>query len=389
MAGKVEPGRRPRRRRRRNRQLALLALALAILLAGGVLGAGAWLLGGVGAHHDRGGHISAKAKGTTTTSAAPSTTTSRGPEGSGQSVTFAFGGDVNFEASLRSKLDANPEGVLAPIAPVLSSADVAAVNLETAITDRGTPESKQYVFCAPATALTALQSAGVDTATVANNHGLDYGLEGLEDTLAAKQSTGFDLIGVGHNATEAYAPHRMEVNGQRIAIVAATQVLDSQFTASWSATDTQPGLASAKDAPRLIAAVQAARGDSDTVVVFLHWGVEGESCPSSDQTTMAEQLADAGADIVVGSHTHRQQAGGRLGNAFVDYGLGNFVFYNENGAAGVTGVLQVTATGRRIDSYQWTPARIRGGVPQPLEGPPADEAIATWNGLRGCSDLAA
>jgi poly-gamma-glutamate synthesis protein (capsule biosynthesis protein) len=307
--------------------------------------------------------------------------------GSEQPVSFAFGGDVHFEGGLRSKLLANPESVLESIAPVLSAPDVAVVNLESAVTDRGTAQDKQYVFRAPAVALTALAAAGVDTATAANNHGLDYGAEGLEDTLAAEQSTGFDLIGIGHNGAEAYAPHRMEVNGQRIAAIAATQVLDEQFIGTWTATDTQAGLASAKDVDRLVAAVAAARLDSDTLVVFLHWGVEGETCPSPTQQTLAQQLVDAGADIVVGSHAHRQEGAGRLGNAFVDYGLGNFVFYNESGASGVTGVLRVTATGRQIDSYDWVPAQIRGGVPQPLDGEPAERAVEAWSDLRGCTGL--
>jgi poly-gamma-glutamate synthesis protein (capsule biosynthesis protein) len=207
----------------------------------------------------------------TTTSAPPSTpattlappTTTRGPLGSGQQVSFAFGGDVHFEGGLHSKLLADPDGVLAPIAPLLSAADVAVVNLETAITDRGTAEDKQYVFRAPAVALNALAAAGVDTATLANNHGIDYGAQGLEDTLAAEQFTGFDLVGVGHDANEAFTPHRMDVKGQRIAIFGATQVIDGQFVRSWTATDEQPGLASAKNADRLIAAVQAARLDSE------------------------------------------------------------------------------------------------------------------------------
>jgi poly-gamma-glutamate capsule biosynthesis protein CapA/YwtB (metallophosphatase superfamily) len=302
-------------------------------------------------------------------------------------VSFAFGGDIHFEGSLRSRLLADPASVLEPIAPVLSAPDVAVVNLESAVTERGTAQDKQYVFRAPPVALTALASAGIDTASAANNHGLDYGAEGLEDTLVAEQFTGFDLIGIGHNAAEAYAPHRMEVKGQRIATIAATQVLDEQFVSSWTATDEQAGLASAKDVDRLVAAVAAARIDSDTLVVFLHWGIEQQECPSANQQTLAQQLVDAGADIVVGSHAHRPQGAGRLGNAFIGYGLGNFVFYNETGTSAVTGVLRVTATGRHIDSYDWVPAQIRGGIPQPLDGEAAERSVAAWNDLRGCTGL--
>jgi poly-gamma-glutamate synthesis protein (capsule biosynthesis protein) len=124
--------------------------------------------------------------------------------------------------------------------------------------------------------------------------------------------------------------------------------------------------------------------------VFLHWGVERESCPSARQQEVANALVAAGADIVVGSHAHVLQGGGRLGSALVGYGLGNFVFYNVSGEYGRSGVLLVTATGRNIDSYQWVPARIRGGVATPVPpGPEADAEVTHWNELRACTGLAA
>jgi poly-gamma-glutamate synthesis protein (capsule biosynthesis protein) len=308
-------------------------------------------------------------------------------------VTFAFGGDVHFEGSLRSKLQADPATVLAPIAPVLAAADVAVVNLETAITERGTPQDKEYKFRTPGTALIALGAAGVDAASMANNHGLDYGPEGLLDSLAAKAASPSPVvIGIGANAIEAFAPFRVEVKGQRVAVFAATAVLDGNLLRAWTATDSQGGLASAKPpwTDRLVAGVFSARADSDTVVVFLHWGKEDEMCPNEAQRTLARRLVDSGADIVVGSHAHRQQGAGRLGTGFVGYGLGNFIFYNESGPAGASGVLQVTATGRDIDAYSWLPARIKGGVPEPVPpGPDADQALADWNALRDCTGLAA
>ena len=101
-------------------------------------------------------------------------------------VTLAFAGDVHFEGRLRSLLAADPDDVLAPIAPTLRQYDIAMVNLETAITQRGQPETKAYTFRASASALRALTAAGIDVATEANNHGVDYGPEGLADTLAAR-----------------------------------------------------------------------------------------------------------------------------------------------------------------------------------------------------------
>ena len=384
----MDPTRRARRQRLARRQRVLIGLALGALVVGGVVTAGAMLRDEPSesslASLDR--PAFSQAPDSTSPSTAPAPPSTRGVTGSGEPVTFAFGGDVHFEGSLRARLG-DPSTALSSIAPTLAAADVAVVNLETAVTERGTPANKAFVFRAPASSLTALADAGVDTASVANNHGLDYGLEGLVDTLAAEQSTGFDVIGIGYNATDAYTPHRMEVKGQRIAIFAATQVLDDEFISSWTATDTQPGLASAKEVDRLVAAVQAARADTDTLVVFLHWGIEGQTCPSPVQQELATQLVDAGADIVVGSHAHRVLGGGRLGDAVVDYGLGNFVFYNEAGGAGDSGVFQVTATGQQIDSYQWLPARIVGGTPQLLEGTAAEQASASWEALRDCTGL--
>jgi poly-gamma-glutamate capsule biosynthesis protein CapA/YwtB (metallophosphatase superfamily) len=303
-------------------------------------------------------------------------------------VVLAFAGDVHFEGVLDAKLRADPSAVLAPIAPVLERADVAMVNLETAITERGTAAPKQYTFRAPPSALTALARAGVDVATMANNHGLDYGGVGLIDSLAAIRSSSFPVVGIGAHATDAYAPYVKTVKGQRIAFIGATQVLDDNLVAAWTATDTHGGLASAKNADRLVQAVRAVRGRADTVVVFLHWGREGDTCPSDAQRTIARQLVAAGADVVVGSHAHRLMGAGRLGDAFVAYGLGNFAFYARGGPGAQSGVLLLTVRGRHVDDYQWKPAVIIGGVPNPLQGNAALAAESVWNSLRTCTGLA-
>jgi poly-gamma-glutamate capsule biosynthesis protein CapA/YwtB (metallophosphatase superfamily) len=119
----------------------------------------------------------------------------------------------------------------------------------------------------------------------------------------------------------------------------------------------------------------------------VHWGVEGATCPTPVQQTLARQLVDAGADVVVGSHSHRVEGAGRLGDAYVDYGLGNFVFYNESGPSGVSGVLKVTVEGRHVTGSEWVPAAIRSGVPRPLSGSAAASAVAQWNDRRSCTGL--
>jgi poly-gamma-glutamate capsule biosynthesis protein CapA/YwtB (metallophosphatase superfamily) len=302
-------------------------------------------------------------------------------------VVLAFAGDVHFEGPLASNLEANAAGMLAPIEPVLDRADLAVVNLETAVTSGGTQVSKQFVFRAPPSAFDALRGGGVDVASMANNHGMDFGVAGLRDSLAAAKRHRFPVVGIGLTAKQAYAPYRATVNGRRVAVIAATQVLDDELISSWTAGPHKPGLASAKDVPRLLQEVRAARRTADTVVVFLHWGVELAQCPSAVQHTLARRLVAAGADVVVGGHSHRVEGAGRMGTALVDYGLGNFVWYGSSELSTWTGVLLVTVDGRRIVRYRWVPARIVNGIPHPLADSERSSALASWHSLRGCTGL--
>jgi poly-gamma-glutamate synthesis protein (capsule biosynthesis protein) len=278
--------------------------------------------------------------------------------------------------------------MLDAIAPVLSDADLTMVNLETAITDGGAPvEGKRYHFRSPAASFDALKAAGVDVVNMANNHALDYGPDGMHDTLAAIAAAKMPVTGIGANADQAYRPYRTTIKGQRIAIVSATDWLEPALVTSWSATDTQGGVAFSIDPTRLLNEVRAVRPQVDTLVVFLHWGTEETWCASGEQQTLATALLEAGADIIVGSHTHRVFGAGKVGPALVAYGLGNFVYWREDGESGRSGVLKVTATGREVDSYDWIPARITDGVPVPATGSAAAADLAEWNTRRACSGL--
>jgi poly-gamma-glutamate synthesis protein (capsule biosynthesis protein) len=294
---------------------------------------------------------------------------------------------VHFEKMIRTELDADPATVMAPVSGLLGGADLAVVNLETAVTTRGTPAPKAFTFRAPDTAFDALRAAGVDAVTMANNHGMDFGTVGLDDSLAAAEAKAFPVVGIGRDEDQAFAPWITEVKGQRIALIGATQVLDSNLLTAWTATETQGGLASAKRVDRLLEAVRSARTEADTVVVVLHWGTEKQTCPNERQRELAPQLVEAGADVVVGSHAHRVLGGGMMGDAVVHYGLGNFVFYTPGGPGTDSGVFTVSATGRRIEGYDWAPAQIQGGVPIPLEGAAAAAAEASWEALRDCTGL--
>ena len=319
-----------------------------------------------------------------TTTTVPTTTTTAPP----QPITIAFAGDINFEGAMASRLALDPATAIGPFTTILSGADLAVGNLETAITTGGTPEQKDFTFRAPPSAIDALRAGGFDTVSMANNHGRDYGPDGLSESLLVKdgQSDHF-VIGIGHDEADAYSAFTATVKGQRVAVIGATQVIAAELIASWTAGPGHPGLASAKNVDALVAAVQQARANSDIVVVFLHWGVERNTCPSDGQKTLAAQLSAAGADIVIGGHAHRLQGAGMLGPTFVGYGLGNFDFTAVGAGAEKTGVVQVTMTGRHVDGYQFMPGTIRGSVAHPLSGDAAAAAVDDWNALRACTGL--
>jgi poly-gamma-glutamate synthesis protein (capsule biosynthesis protein) len=198
------------------------------------------------------------------------------------------------------------------------------------------------------------------------------------------------VVGIGENAMQAFAPYVTTINGQRIAFFGATAVMDRALVSSWSATDTQAGVATALDGAneRIVAAVRAVRPQVDTVVVDLHYGSDLQTCPTEIQRNVAADLVAAGADVVVGGHAHVLLGGGYDGSAYVHFGLGNFQFYvSGSGPTAQTGVLVLTVDGRTVSNPTWVPGHIVGGLPTPWAGADAASALARWNSLRDCTGL--
>jgi poly-gamma-glutamate synthesis protein (capsule biosynthesis protein) len=301
--------------------------------------------------------------------------------------TLAVAGDVHFTGRTAALLRA-PERAFGPIAAVLGAADLAMVNLETAVTTRGTPEPKEFHFRAPPAAYAAVRAAGVDAVSLANNHVLDYGRIGLSDTLEAAAAAGMPAFGAGRDAASAYAPWMSTVRGTRVAVLGFSQI--TTLASTWGAQDNRSGVALTFDVERVRAAVRQARAAADVVVAFLHWGPEGVSCPSTRQTSFTTVLVEAGVDIILGAHAHVLQGAGWLGRVFIAYGMGNFVWYTGSGSSTETGVLLLTVRGRDVVRWELAPAVVSGtGQPMPLAGAAAERARARFAGLRGCAGLAA
>jgi poly-gamma-glutamate synthesis protein (capsule biosynthesis protein) len=301
-------------------------------------------------------------------------------------ITLAFAGDVNF-ANRTALLLKHPSTAFGPIAAVLSQADFAALNLETSVTGRGIPQPKTFHFRTTPTAFVALRDAGVKLVTMANNHVLDYGQTGLADTLAAARASGLPYVGIGTNAAAAWAPYVATVKGTKIAFVGVSQV--AELAASWVATSTRAGEANAINLRRTLAAVRAARRLAPIVVVFMHWGTEGQSCPDPNQLALAPKLAAAGATIIVGAHAHMLQGSGWLHHTFVAYGMGNFLWWEASYSTS-TGVLELTLHPHGPLTARFIPAVVSAtGQPIPLKGAAARRAGRHYASLRACAQLAA
>ncbi len=303
-------------------------------------------------------------------------------------ITLAFGGDVHFTGRTLTLLD-DPATAFGPVSTVLSAADVAMVNLESAVSTRGTPEPKTFHFRAPASAYAAVQAAGIDVVTLANNHALDYGRTALEDTIASAEAAKMPIVGVGRDAEHAYQAWITEVKGVKIAFLGMSQI--AELASSWAAKDDRSGIAMAFDQARAVAAVKKARASADVVVVFMHWGQEYNHCPTSQQKSFAKTLATAGATMVIGSHVHVLQGSGWLGNTFVAYGMSNFVWWLNEAASNDTGVMRVTLSGATIVRTEFVPAYINRttGQPDPTTGSESQRIAKKYAALRGCTALAA
>lgn len=332
-----------------------------------------------------------------TTSTAPDPTTSSTPPPP-EEITLAFAGDVHF-ATYLAPMASDPTA-LSTLKSTLGAADLSMVNLETTLTDATVPEQKIFTFRAPASALETVAGAGVDVVSMANNHGVDYGLDGLADTLAAKENGPIPIVGIGANADEAFAPAEFTVGDVSIAVFGTHQLYEETL-ANFSADEDSGGVASSAPPDRIAQEVREAAEDHDLVVVYLHWGLDYQTCPAVGQVNTATVLEEAGADVIVGSHSHRVNGAGWLDRAYVAYGLGNFVWWRSQEPDSRSGVLTLTIdaeaarstpstkrTEPLVTDAEWTPMLIgTDGIPREPASDDATRLLDLWNDARACTGL--
>ncbi|MEV0688131.1 CapA family protein [Nocardia sp. NPDC050378] len=247
----------------------------------------------------------------------------------------------------------NGEAAFAPVAPLLTPGDIVLGNCEGVYSDRPAKSPTHKHFMGTGTVRAEpLKTAGFTVMTASNNHTLDGGYVGLDDTRATLKSLGIDTPGAGANLDEATRPYVTEHNGVRVAIVGFTTV----FPKGYEARPNRPGLAPLRvttsyldpdenfwepgipplittaavpeDLERCRRSIAAAREQADIVVVSMHWGYSHVLERLMDyEPRLARDAVDHGADVVLCTHHHALRPVEFYAGRPIFYGTGALVHH--------------------------------------------------------------
>jgi len=299
--------------------------------------------------------------GSTTTTSSSSTTTAPPP----RTATIAFGGDVLIHSGVW-KAAATGDGydftpMLAPIAVQLSAADLAICHLEVTLAQPGEALSSYPRFRAPRELAADLAEAGYDGCSVASNHALDFGEQGVAATLDALDEADLAHAGTARSPEENTRPARYEVDGIAVAQLSYAYGFNGFVRppgSEWLVDQIDPAL--------ILADAQAARATgAELVVVSMHWGNEYRHEVVEAQQAVADALAavPGAVDLVVGHHAHVVQPISKVGQMWVVWGMGNQLSNNTSRCCPaetadgviVTATIGDTPSGVAVTAVAFTP----------------------------------
>lgn len=245
--------------------------------------------------------------------------------GRSDSLTVIFTGDVMLGRNVAKVIRySGAESLFTPsVDSVFASADAVVANLECPATDMENPLNKRFVFRADPAVLPVLARHGITHLNLANNHSIDQSRSGLTDTRDNILAHGMTPVGYGDNAAGAARPVRLADSPRPVYLLASLQVMSENYV---SLAD-RPSVCEASVA-ELCDTIRALkrREPHACVIVCLHWGAEHTPHPLPGQRHEARMLAGAGADAVIGHHSHTAQDVETVGGCPVFYSLGNFIF---------------------------------------------------------------
>lgn len=243
----------------------------------------------------------------------------------------------------------NQPDVFSRVMTLLRSADLTLGNFEGAIPDSSVdvpdapfdPGYEPYRLLVPEGVVSQLRMAGFDLMSLANNHALDAGKAGLANTVEELEKGGITTLGQG-SYSEATMPEIIpNVNGMSVAFLAydfippPQELNGDQFTTSGTLRISENSFQMEAQIDKIKADIRQVRSQADAVVVLVHWGREFQPHPDPSQLELAGEMAQAGADVVLGIHPHVVQdveirqddtETGAERAQLIAYSLGNFVF---------------------------------------------------------------
>jgi len=278
-------------------------------------------------------------------------------------ITISFAGDItlaegtsilnhvkNRDNNLQNCFDENLLGLM-------QSSDIFLINNEFPYSTGGTPTAgKTYTFRANPEDIPQLQSIGADLVSLANNHSYDYGPTALLDTLSSLRTYKLPYIGAGENIEEASKPAYFVINGKTISFIAATQIEGFANPETKEATETSPGVLRCLDTTRIKSIIAEAKSKSDFVICFIHWGQECTDVITDWQKRGAADMAEAGADLIIGGHSHCLQGIDYINGVPVCYSLSNYLFNSRTqDTCLITATLDTSGDSLSLKSLQFIP----------------------------------
>jgi poly-gamma-glutamate synthesis protein (capsule biosynthesis protein) len=272
----------------------------------------------------------------------------------------------------------------------LKTADLTIANLETPLTDwaEQTPykdkaaiETGKDVILRVSSpqAAQALAQGGIKVVGLANNHTMDFTDHGLLETFDRLHKAGVLFAGAGENLSAAEDAVIVQIKGSRIGILSFSDVVPRY---SW-AEENHPGIATGKEADRVVGAIRRTRPKVDILILLLHWGTQFVSEPVTPrQQFLAQQAQRAGADLILGAHPHVLQGVGCLSGVPVVYSAGNFVFPTMSLPTRRTAIFEFEFSLSGPPSLQLVPVLIdEQGAPQLAEGDTRQDILSEMSKL--------
>lgn len=212
-----------------------------------------------------------------------------------------------------------------------AGADLRLVNLETSVTTSDAPwPGKEVLYRMHPGNIACLTAAGIDCCTLANNHVLDWGYEGLAETLATLDEAGIRHAGAGTNVREARSPAVLEATGKGRVLVFSFGSVTSGIPWQWAAGEDRPGVnlladLSQETAASVAAAMREMKVPGDLIVASIHWGSNWGYQISEAQIDFAHRLIEEGIDLVHGHSSHHVRALELYRGRPILYGCGDFL----------------------------------------------------------------